>query len=322
MIHDLAAFRVPALLISGGEPLLRPDILELAEYATARGVRVSISTNGTLITDQIAERLHDIGVSYVGVAIAGNEEVHDRVRGRSGAFRAAVGGIRRCRQAGVRVGVRFTATGDNIDCLPDILDLVEQEDIARLCVYHVVYAGQFSYLSAIDLTAEEKRLMMDSLIARTEEWIVAGRDVEVFTANNHADSAYVYMHLRDNDGARAAACFDVMQANGGNRSGIAMAAIDSEGTVFADQFTVNHPVGSIRRQPFSEIWSDPRNQLLSQFRDRKPLITGRCARCRWLSTCNANVRARSEAATGDLWASDPACYLADDEIALPVKAAV
>ncbi|HUJ15966.1 MAG TPA: radical SAM protein, partial [Thermoanaerobaculia bacterium] len=110
MIEDLAAFNVPALLMSGGEPLVRPDILDLAEYATSLGIRVTFSTNGTLIDEKKAERLKKIGVTYVGISIDGAEERHDYFRGKKGAFQGSIRGIRNCRAAGIRVGVRFTVT--------------------------------------------------------------------------------------------------------------------------------------------------------------------------------------------------------------------
>jgi radical SAM protein with 4Fe4S-binding SPASM domain len=320
MIDDLAAFNVPALLMSGGEPLVRPDILDLAEYATSKGVRVTFSTNGTLINKQVATRFKKIGVSYVGISVDGNEANHDRFRGRKGAFAEAIRGIRNCREEGIRVGLRFTVTGDNVEDLPDVFRLIEREDIGRLCIYHLVYSGRGSYLAAIDLESEEKRKMMNGVINQVDTWSAEGREIEVLTVDNHADGPYVYHWLRENDPARADAALQLLQSNGGNRTGIAIGAIDSYGRVHPDQFTQHHIIGNIREKPFSEIWTnaDNENRLLWGLRNRKKLLTGKCASCRWLSCCNGNFRTRAEAASGDLWASDPACYLTDEEIALEV----
>jgi radical SAM protein with 4Fe4S-binding SPASM domain len=320
MIDDLASFKVPALLISGGEPLVRPDILELAEYATTHGVRVTFSTNGTLIDKKRAGRIADIGVAYVGISIDGNEERHDRMRCRPGAYRDAVRGIRNCRDAGIRVGVRFTVTQDNVGEIDSVFQLVEDEGIGRLCLYHLVYSGRGSYLSGIDLDRPQKRTLMTKMMAKVEQWNGEGRNVEVMTVDNHADAPYIYLQLLDKDPARAAAALTLIQNNGGNRSGIAIGCIDSFGNVHPDQFTTNHTLGSIKERPFSQIWSDSRVTLLDGLRKRKQLLKGRCAECRWLPVCNGNFRARAEAATGDYWESDPGCYLLDSEIAMQVPA--
>ena len=315
MIEDLANFKVAALLISGGEPLVRPDILDLAEYAAALGVRVTFSTNGTLIDQKKAERLAKIGVTYCGISVDGGEDRHDRFRGRIGAFRDTIRGIRNCRKEGIRVGLRFTVTQENLGELPEIFRIVEQEEIGRLCIYHLVYSGRGSYLANIDLTVEQKRDMMVRLIEQVETWNEKDREVEVMTVDNHADAPFIYLRLLDRDPARAEQALSLIKNNGGNRSGIAIGAIDSFGLVHPDQFTTHHTLGSIRERPFSEIWRDSRVQLLDGLRRRKELLQGRCATCRWLKVCNGNFRARAEAATGDYWQSDPGCYLLDSEIA-------
>ena len=314
MIEDLAAMNVPALLISGGEPLVRPDIFELAQYAMSLGVRVTFSTNGTLIDERKAKKIADIGVTYVGISIDGDEQRHDRMRGRDGAFRDAIRGIRNCRDAGIRVGVRFTVTQDNLDEIDSVFRLVESEGIGRLCLYHLVYSGRGSYLAGIDLEAAQKRALMNKLLEQVERWNGEGREIEVMTVDNHADAPFIYYWLLDRDPKRADEALSLMRNNGGNRSGIAIAAIDSFGLVHPDQFTSTHSIGSIRERPFSTIWRDSRIQLLEGLRDRKPLLKGRCATCQWLSVCNGNFRARAEAATGDYWQSDPGCYLLDSEV--------
>jgi len=315
MIRDLAAMNVPALLISGGEPFVRPDILELAELAMSLGVRVTFSTNGTLIDAKRAERIAKIGVAYVGISIDGGEERHDHFRGKKGAFRDAVRGIRHCRDAGIRVGVRFTVTKENVGEIDSIFNLVEEEGIGRLCLYHLVYSGRGAYLAGIDLEVHEKRTLMSKLIERVEGWNREERPIEVMTVDNHADAPFIYLSLRDRDEDRAERALNLMRSNGGNRTGIAIGCIDSFGLVHPDQFSSHHTLGSIRERPFSEIWRDDRVTLLHGLRIRKELLQGRCATCKWLPMCNGNFRARAEAATGDYWQSDPGCYLLDSEIA-------
>jgi Fe-coproporphyrin III synthase len=315
MIDDLVGFNIPALLISGGEPFVRPDILELAAYARERGLRITFSTNGTRIGTREAERLRELGVGYVGISIDGNEATHDLFRGQRGAYAGAIRGIRNCRAAGLRVGIRFTATRDNIDDLPSIFNLVEREGIGRLCIYHLVYSGRGSGISSSDLSVDEKRAMMDQLYRQVDRWSVTHPEIEVLTVDNHADGPYTYLWLLENDPSRADAALSLIERNGGNRSGIAIACIDSFGMVHPDQFSGAHTIGSIRDRPFSEIWKEPDHPLMEGLRNRKPLLQGRCADCRWLNVCNGNFRIRAEAATGDYWQSDPGCYLTSAEIA-------
>lgn len=314
-LEQLAAFHVPVLLLSGGEPLVRPDIFDLMNDAVQKGLRVTLSTNGTLIDRGTARDLKRIGISYVGISVDGAEEKHDAFRGQKGAFAAALEGIRNCLAVGQRVGLRFTLSRNNIDQLEEIFYLIREEKIPRACFYHLVYSGRGSELAEEDLTHAESRAAMDMLIEGTKRLKEQGREVEILTVDNHADGIYLYLHLRSRDPERAAAVLELLRLNGGNRSGIAIGAVDWAGNVHPDQFTLNHTLGNVRKRPFGEIWTDLNNPLLRGLRNRKPLLKGRCRTCAWLDLCNGNCRARAESLTGDFWEADPACYLTDAEIA-------
>ncbi|MDM8518294.1 radical SAM protein, partial [Desulfobacterales bacterium HSG16] len=140
LLDDLAGFGVPVILFSGGEPLARKDLFELAEYAVSKGMRAVISTNGTLITKDVANTLKKIGLSYVGISIDGLEEVNDQFRGVKGAFNSAMKGIENCQSAGIKVGLRFTINRFNMDEISGIFDILEEKEIPRACFYHLVYA--------------------------------------------------------------------------------------------------------------------------------------------------------------------------------------
>lgn len=315
-LEDLAAFKVPVILFSGGEPLTRPDLLELAAYAAELGIRPTISTNGTLITPSVAARLKEIGVGYVGISLDGIGENNDRFRGQKGAFARALEGIRNCLAVGQRVGLRFTINRHNYQELEAILDLVEEENIPRVCFYHLVYSGRGSHMVAEDVSHAETRRALDLIIERAEDFHRRGLDKEILTVDNHADGVYLYLKLRRRDPERAAQVYELLARNGGNRSGIAIAAVDWYGDVHPDQFTQNHTLGNVRQRPFGEIWTDLSNPILAGLKNRRHLLLGRCRRCRWLDLCNGNFRARAEAVTGNFWEADPACYLTDEEIGL------
>jgi 12,18-didecarboxysiroheme deacetylase len=315
LLDDLAGFGCPVVLFSGGEPLMRKDLIELADYAVKKGMRAVISTNGTLITPAVAQELKSVGLSYVGISLDGMEEVNDRFRGVKGAFKMAMAGIAACQEAGIKVGLRFTMNRLNAGEIPAIFDLLEKHDIPRVCFYHLVYAGRGNKLMKEDLSHEETREAVDLIIDRTADLHERGKPKEVLTVDNHADGPYLYLRLLREKSPRAKDVLELLEMNEGNNSGRGIGCISWDGSVHADQFWRHYSFGNIRQRPFSEIWTDLSNTLMIQLKDKKEHVKGRCARCRWLGVCGGNFRVRAEAATGDLWLPDPACYLTDEEIA-------
>ncbi len=314
LIDDLAGFGVPVVLFSGGEPLMRPDLPELAGYAVAKGMRAVISTNGTLITPEAARTLKEIGLSYVGISLDGMEPIHDRFRAVKGSFQAALAGIRNTQAAGIKVGLRFTVNKFNVGEIPAVFDLLEEMDIPRVCFYHLVYAGRGSKLVKDDLSHAESRRAVDLIIDRTRDLHARGKAKEVLTVDNHADGPYLYLRLLKEDPERAKEVLELLEMNEGNNSGRGIGCVSWDGQVHADQFWRHTSFGNVRERPFSAIWSDTSNPLMARLKDKKSYVTGRCAGCRWLDICGGNFRVRAEAVTGDIWAPDPACYLSDEEI--------
>lgn len=312
-IDDLAALKVPVLLLSGGEPMMRHDFWEVAGCAVEKGLRVTISTNGTLITPEVAKDCRKLGISYVGISLDGMEETHDHFRNSPGAFNRTLEAIRHCREAGQKVGLRFTLTPRNCRDLEEVMRLVEEEKIPRICFYHLVTAGRGRDLQQEMIPAQETRAIIDFLIDKTGYFYRKGEEKEILTVDNHADGVYLYLRLRREDPERAQQVWELLRHNGGNRSGIAIAAVDPRGGVHPDQFSQQQHLGDLRSAPFSAIWKEG-HPLLEQLRNRSAHLKGRCRRCRWLSVCNGNLRARAFAAAGDFWAEDPGCYLTDAEI--------
>lgn len=314
MLEDLAGFGIPVVLFSGGEPLLRPDLFELAAYARELGMRAVLSTNGTHIDEAIADKIKEIGFSYVGISLDGLEAVHDKVRGVKGAFRASLQGIRNCRDRGIRVGLRYTVHKLNLDELPGVFDLLETEDIPRCCFYHLAYAGRGDKLKKFDITPEETRRAVDYVFERTRDFHARGIEKDILTVDNHADNAYLFLKLQEEDPERAAEVYQMLAWNGGNQSGIAIGCIDNEGHVHPDQFSWHVNLGNVRERPFSEIWVDTSNPMMALMKEKPRQIGGRCADCRFFNLCNGNLRVRAHSYWGDWRADDPMCYLTDDEI--------
>ena len=314
-IDQLAEFNVPVLLFSGGEPLMRRDFFDLVQYTVNKGIRATISTNGTLIDKSTARDIKKAGVGYVGVSLDGMGDNNDRFRRKKGAFDDAVQGIRNCLDIDQRVGLRFTINRYNYNDLNNILDFTESENIPRICFYHLVYSGRGSEMMKEDVTAEESRAAMELIIERTLDFQRRGKEKEILMVDNHADGPYIYLYFKQKEPERAKRIKALLQTNGGNRTGMAIGQVDSFGNVHPDQFTQNYSFGNVRKRKFGDIWTDCSHPILAGLKDRKPLLKGRCASCKWLDMCNGNFRARAEAATGDFWESDPACYLTDGEIA-------
>ncbi len=317
LIDDLAEFGSPVILFSGGEPTMRKDLPELAEYAKSKGMRAVISTNGTLIDEKMAKVLKKIGLSYVGISLDGVRETNDKFRGVPGAFDAAIDGLRNCMKEDIKVGLRFTINKKNVMDIPAIFDIIEEEGIPRVCFYHLVYAGRGTKLVEDDLTHEESRKVLDLIMDRTKALHDKGMPVEVLTVDNHCDGPYVYLRLLKEDPERAKEVYDLLMMNQGNSTGIGIGCVSWDGSVHADQFWRHYSFGNVKDRKFSEIWTDTSDELMAGLKDRKPLIKAnadRCAKCKWLEICNGNFRVRAEAIYDNVWADDPACYLTKEEI--------
>ncbi len=314
LIASLADYGAPVVLFSGGEPTMRKDLPQLIESAVKSGMRAVISTNGTLITKDMAMQFADLGLSYIGVSLDGLEEVNDTFRGVVGAFKDAIQGIYNAMHQDIKVGLRFTMNRRNTPEIPKIFDLMAKEGIPRICFYHLVYTGRAKELMAEDLTHVQTRQVLDLVMDRTREMIDAGRSVEVLTVDNHADGPYVYLRMMEQGSPRAGEVLELLKMNAGNSSGLGIGCINWDGDVYPDQFWRHQVLGNVLTKPFGEIWDNRDNEFLMRLKDKKNFVKGRCRSCRWLDVCAGNFRARAEAATGDVWGEDPACYLSDGEI--------
>jgi heme d1 biosynthesis radical SAM protein NirJ len=314
VMADLRAYGVPVLILSGGEPLMRPDIFELAHHAKSLGFYLALSTNGTLIdADQVAP-IAAVGFDYLGISLDGLAETHDRFRRRQGAFAASLQGLRLCHEAGLKVGMRFTLCQDNAQDLPALLDLMGEEGIDKFYLSHLNYAGRGNKHRERDAYASMTRAAMDLLIETGWSRIQRGQAVELVTGNNDADGVYLLHWAERHFPERLEDLRQVLVKWGGNASGQHIANIDNLGQVHPDSFWWNYPLGNVRDRPFSAIWEDRADPLMAGLQQRPRPVTGRCGTCAHLAICNGNTRTRAFQVTGDFWAEDPGCYLSDAEI--------
>ncbi|MCS7253251.1 MAG: radical SAM protein [Armatimonadota bacterium] len=318
LIDELVQLRIPRLLISGGEPLMRSDIFELIRHASSGGLKVALSTNGTLIDDSIARELKACGVRYVGISLDGIGEANDEFRGVRGAFERAVNGIKSCKRFGLRVGIRMMLTSRTVAQIDAMFDLAISEGVERLCFYHFIPAGRGLHAMELPLSALQTRLSVERILHRTLEAVERGRFVEVLTVDNPADGAFIYLKLLSEGNERAGEVYKLLHRSGGafSGSGVGIACIDYVGNVHPDQFWWHYSLGNVRSNSFYRIWFETEDELLLRLRERWKHIHGRCAQCRFFEICGGGMRVRADIMLGDAFASDPACYLNDEEIKL------
>jgi len=324
VIDDLAAFKIPVLLFSGGEPTTRPDLPELAAHASQAGLRVVVSSNGTLITPGLADQLKKAGVSYVGISLDGAEATHNKLRQHPKAYSDALAGLDFARQAGLKVGLRITLNRDNQEQIPEVFQILLERQIDRVCFYHLIGAGRGENLKELTLPHRDTRRAIDRILDETRALFESGHRKEVLTVDNHADGPYLWMRLCRENPERAEQVWNLLSIAGGQSSGLGIAAINWRGDVLPDQFWQNRVLGNIHEQPFSRIWpagepgagqnDEATLEFLSRLRNKKDYVQGRCANCRFLTVCSGNFRVRAEMLTGNPWAADPGCYLNDQEI--------
>jgi heme d1 biosynthesis radical SAM protein NirJ len=313
-MDDLRAFGVPVLILSGGEPLLRHDILEVAARAKSMGFYVGLSTNGTLIDASLAARLAATGFDYVGISLDGTATTHDRFRRMQGAHRAALNGIRLCREAGIKIGLRFTLTQRNAPELPAILRLQDEEGIDKFYLSHLNYAGRGNVNRRKDVVLETTRRSMDLLFDACWRDLERGVEREYVTGNNDADGVYLLFWVQQRFPHMAPHLRRKLAQWGGNASGVNIANIDNLGNVHPDTYWWNYGLGNVKERPFSEIWRDTTDPLMAGLKRKPRPVKGRCGACEYLQICGGNTRVRALQTTGDAWAEDPACYLSDEEI--------
>ncbi len=315
VIDDLADFGVPVILFSGGEPLMREDVFELIAYANEKNIRTVLSTNGTLINEQIADVIAAVGVSYVGISIdSAHADVHNQFRGSAGAFEKAIRAIEILKKRNRKAGMRVTLIKFNADDLEGIFELAGRLQVDRLCFYHLVPVSGAERTLA--LSKEQTRIAIEKIFALTERYI----DMQVLTVDNHCDGAFLYLKLKEKSPEQAEKIYGLLKRNAGagGSSGVGIACIDWSGGVHIDQFSMDYTIGNVREKSFGEIWRSD-DELLSKLRNRKSHITGRCSACRFFDICGGGLRSRAKLITGDFWASEPDCYLSDDEISGDVK---
>lgn len=316
VMDDLKQFKVPVLIMSGGEPLLHPDIFAISRRAKQMGFYVALSSNGTLITPDNIAKIAAIGYQYIGVSLDGLQDAHDKFRQKQGSFAASIAGIRLLREYGIKAGIRFTLTQDNAHDFAALLDLMDAEDIDKFYLSHLNYGGRGNRNREDDAEYRLTREVMNSLFERAWQWQLDGKEREIVTGNNDADAVYFLHWVKRRFPEQAAHIQAKLEQWGGNASGVNVANIDNLGNVHPDTFWWHYNLGNVREKAFSKIWQDQSDPLMAGLKSFPRPLKGRCGDCAYQSICNGNTRVRAHQLTGDFWAEDPGCYLTATEIGL------
>jgi len=286
----------------------------MAGRAADRGIRTALSTNGTLITPEVAHRIKESGIAYVGISLDGaTEETHDRFRNSPGSFRSAVAAFAGCREAGLRCGVRVTLNRGNFNELEVLVDRSVALGASRFCLYWLVPSGRgIGSYDQLQLGRKEVTRALDLLYRKAKE-IPAGT-MEFLTVDAPQDCVHLLASMEQENSPDLADARGLLASlHGGCSAGRRVANIDPQGNVYPCQFArlPEFHVGNIRDRPFSRIWSDGASPVLARFRDSHARFAGRCSDCRHRELCGGGCRVRAYAASGDFLAEDPFCYVTD-----------
>ncbi len=308
---DLASMGLPVVILSGGEPTLHPDIYEIASYMNEKNIRVTLSSNGTTINENVASKLAESGVKYVGISLDGFGSKNDEFRGVKGAFDMALQGLKYVKDAGMMNGIRFTVTKYNKDDITRVFNLAEELQVDRFCLYHLVPAGRGSMNQ--DITNKERRETIDFLIDKTYEIHDNKINMEILSVDNPVDGIYLFLKLFKNNDPRSKEVYKLLRRRGGDNSGIKAGNIDPWGNVHPNQFWWDYSQGNVKEKNFSEIWNNEEGIIYDLRHRKKDLLKGKCAKCNFKDICGG-FRLRALRYNGDLWSEEPDCYLTDDEI--------
>ncbi len=304
---------VKFIIFSGGEPLTRKDLFDIAQRCRELGIVTYLSTNGLYVGQKNARKILDT-FNYVGISIDGSEETHDRFRGLAGSFRMSMEAVNLLNSFhDTKVGIRFTVTKETYDDLKFIFELAEKESIPKIYISHLVYSGRGLENLDMDLTKEQRREAVEFILDKAFEYYESGRDIEIVTGNMEQD-AILFL---EKFGARYPDLKETMRKRlkewGGNSAGRKLLNIDSEGNVKPDPFFPQR-IGNILEEDFTDIWTTHPSPLLQKLRVHPRSVGGKCSECHYIDICNGGSRSRAYAIYGDIWAQDPSCYLTQNEI--------
>ena len=305
LIDEIVKIGKPVLILSGGEPLMRRDLFQIAGYAVEKGLRVVMGTNGTLITGDIAAKLKAVPVSRVAVSIDfPTAELQDKFRGQAGAFQAAVSGIALLRQAGVEVQINSTITRLNMKYLNELLDMALKSGAVAFHPFMLVPTGRGKGLETVAMSPEEYEQTLNWVYDRQTE--LGNRIFFKPTDAPHYQRIIRQKAKQSNlHGEKTTAKIGNEAMNSMTRgclAGISFCFISHRGKVQGCGY-LDVDAGNIRDRGFNQIWTE--STLFRELRDLSN-IKGKCGACEYKYICGG-CRARAFESTGDYLEAEPYC---------------
>jgi len=298
LIDEIAAVSTPVIILTGGEPLLRPDIFEIAAYGTHKGLRMVLATNGTLVTPAVARKMIQSGVKRVSISLDGkNAQSHDAFRQEKGAFDKAMAGIEILKAAGMEFQINTTITSANLDQVKDILELAKNLGAAAHHIFLLVPTGRGKELAGQAITAADYE---ETLMWFHRESL----DCEIQLKATCAPHYFRIMHQNKSKSEKPAkkAGSPFHESTRGCLGGITFCFISHVGQVQPCGY-LELDCGNVQKQGFAEIWE--KSDVFRNLRDYSK-YQGKCGRCEFIKVCGG-CRARAYEATGDYLAEEPLC---------------
>ncbi|AEM39210.1 Radical SAM domain protein [Pyrolobus fumarii 1A] len=306
---EIAEIGSPLVIFSGGEPLLRRDLFEIASVFRGTRTRPALSTNGTLIDEVVANELKKAGFVYVGVSIDSINPVwHDEFRGVKGAFEAAIRGVRASVEAGIPTGLRTTITRENAKEVPRVLELAEELGAERLSYYILDTVGRGVGLREYLPTPEQLKWVADRLVEEAKKH--ENVEIEIVRAN------FVGIYLADKLASTKEEFMEYLaMLQGQGDCGRKTVSIYPNGEVRPCQFIDWVSLGNVKEQDLRHILRPDNPNLQPYLEIHKRLRGEKCGKCPFRYVCGGGSRSRARIVTGDEWGDDPACFIDPIEIA-------
>jgi len=299
LVDEMADFASPILILSGGEPLCRPDVLDIASHAGRKGLRVALATNGTQVDERVARDIRDAGVQRVSISIDGVDAgMHDVFRGARGAFDSALQGARNLRELGVPWQVNTTVTRHNLRVLPQVLELAEREGAAALHIFLLVPVG-------CGLEVADEQQISPVEYERVLTWFYeASRESPLEMRATCAPHYHRILRQKAREeGRRVTPKVDGMAAmTRGCLAGTSVCFVSHRGEVYpCGYFPVS--AGNVREKRLRDIWA--RAPIFGELRS-PDLLQGKCGACEYRTVCGG-CRARAYGETGNYLGEEPFC---------------
>lgn len=301
LIDQILEVGKPIIILTGGEPLMRQDVMEIGHYATEKGLRVVMGTNGTLITGEVASRLKKVPVSRIGISLDfPNAGLQDEFRGQRGAFEAALAGIASARSAGIEVQINSTITAMNVDMLDELIDLALNVGAVAFHPFLLVPTGRGKGLESVELPPDQYEQTLNRIYEKQQD--LADR---LFFKPTDVPHYMRVVKQRQKQAGESPGAHGQQQTNvitRGCLAGTGFAFVSHEGKVRGCGY-LDVEAGEVRRQRFAEVWDN--SPLFQSLRDLANL-KGKCGECEYKRICGG-CRARAYEATGDHLAEEPYC---------------